>query len=273
MRRLFVSTLMSLFAVASVEAVPENLIERLDSDQFSIRSKAHTDLMKWANKADISEFNQLKGFYEKAESPEVKMRLLDVIDNSKYLAVPNTRGFVGITMVAHFGGVGVGEVVPKTAAESVDLRAGDVIVGVDDKDLSKMNTHLDEATAFFSNYVKSKNAGQKLELKVRRGTKVLEKTLKLGDFDKFNELKRKLNAPRFLPQNQLEIQPQLRLQVMPQAWPQPNQPNQPNRNGDVPQLNLEDFRKQLEEQQKLRLQRLEELKKEIELKKENLKKP
>jgi len=261
MKNLLLPTLMSLFAVTSVNAVPQDLLLKLDADEFATRSKAQSDLMKWAQSAKKDQIKELKKAYEGTESPEVRMRLLDVLDNSTFMARPNTRGFVGITMDPKVGGVGILRVEPNTPAQKVDLRVGDVIVEVDEKDLTQKKANIDEATTFFSNYVKSKKAGEKLKLKVNRNGKILEKTLKLGDYDKFN--KQFLNqAPQqfLLNGNQLQMNGrpmqlgpnvQLQMRVVPQGVEPPNV-------------------EELLEARKKQLKKVEEMRQKMELKKKEL---
>jgi len=254
MKNVLLPTLMTALSVISADAVPSDLLEKLDADEFSTRSQAQEDLMKWAREAKGGELKELKQAYEQTDSPEVKMRLSDVLDNSTFMAQPNTRGFVGITMNPQLGGVGVLMVQPDTPAQKVDLREGDSIIEVDGKDMTGMKANPDMAMDFFSDYVKSKNAGQKLELKINRNGKILEKTLKLGDYDEFNkrllgeQQQFMLNGNQLLLNggqlqlngNQLRIQPKMQLKVEPQGA----KPKEA-----VPNPNIEELKKAIERHQ------------------------
>ena len=253
--RLF-PTLMTALTVISADAVPSDLLEKLDADEFSTRSQAQEDLMKWARQAKGGELKELKQAYEQTDSPEVKMRLSDVLDNSTFMALPNTRGFVGITMNPQLGGVGILMVQPDTPAQKVDLREGDSIIEVDGKDMTGMKANPDMAMDFFSDYVKSKNAGQKLELKINRNGRIIEKTLKLGDYDEFNkrllgeQQQFLLNGNQLLLNggqlqlngNQLQIQPNMKMQLK-------VVPGGVNPKEAVPNPNIEELKKAIERHQ------------------------
>ncbi len=255
MKNLLIPTLMVTLMVMSTDAVPGDLLKKLDADEFATRSKAQDDLIKWAKTAKAGDIKELKQVYEKAESPELKLRLLDVLDNSTFMAKPGTRGFVGITMEPKFGGVGILMVQPNTPAQKVDLRIGDIITEVDGRDMTGKKGNVEEATEFFSGYVKGKNAGEKLELKIKRDDKILEKTLKLGDYDAFN--RQFLNQqPQLQLQNgkQWQVQPKIRLQM--KVAPLGVKPNP-----KVPPRNAEELRKAVERHQKQAQEKRDALKK------------
>lgn len=283
MKTRLLSTFLTALLVISADAVPNDLLNKLDADEFAIRSKAQEDLMAWARAAKGGELKELKQALEKTDSPEVKMRLSDVLENSTFMARPNTKGFVGISMNPQLGGVGILVVQPGTPAEKADLRVGDSIIEVDGKDMTAMKANPDMAMDFFSAYVKSKNAGEKLELKINRNGKILEKTLKLGDYDEFQKLllgdqqQLMLNGNQFLLNgikgqlqlkgNQLNIQPngnlRMQLNVLPGGVkPKAQVPN----NDDV----MKEARRLLEQARQQRNQ-LDERKKELRLEVEKLK--
>ena len=167
-----------------VYAVPLDLVETLVNENFDQRVDAEKKLSAWVKGKDEKVYKELERMKEKAKSPEVKMRLGNVIDNMQYDPIPNTRGYIGISMNALMGGVTINRVQPNTPAQKHGLLFGDVIVGIDDVDLTKKNQHIDEAMNFLRDYVKTKNSGAKLTLELRRDGKKLTKKLKLADYDK-----------------------------------------------------------------------------------------
>ncbi len=249
MKRILLPLLIGCFGSVSLNAVPGDLVEKLGADDFATRNEAQKGLLKWAKTAKKGDIKELKKMHDSAESPEVKVRLLDILDQNNYEALPNTRGFVGISMFPVNGGVQVNRVEKGTPAEKVGLKVGDLIEGVDGIDLSKKVKHAGEAQQYFSAYVKGKNAGEKLELKIKRNGKVIEKTLKLGDYDKFHkglwERQNQMRQQGILPQNgnNFRIGPRAQLKIAPQR---------------VPNAQEEALRKEMEKQFRAQLKKHEE---------------
>ncbi len=183
-----VSTL-SLALTGTAFAVPQELVDDLGDENYQLREKAEKELVQWAKKEGkkgVEELDQLK---KKAQSPEVKSRLDNVISGvTVYKAIPGTRGFMGISMQPLMGAAVIMTVSPKTPAQKAGLQPNDKIIELDGIDLSKKNKHVDEAMDFLRTYVKSKKAGEKLTLKLDRGGKKLTKELKLADYDKMMRL-------------------------------------------------------------------------------------
>ena len=183
-----VSTL-SLALTGAAFAVPQELVDDLGDENYQLREKAEKELVQWAKKEGrkgVEELDQLK---KKAQSPEVKSRLDNVISGvTVYKAIPGTRGFMGISMQPLMGAAVIMTVSPKTPAQKAGLQPNDKIIELDGIDLSKKNKHADEAMDFLRTYVKSKKAGEKLTLKLDRGGKKLTKELKLADYDKMMRL-------------------------------------------------------------------------------------
>jgi len=172
----------------TVYAVPENLVETLGNEDYLQREDAEEKLTKWIKgkgkekrKKNLEELEQLK---EKAKSPEVKMRLNNVLDRIIFEPIPNTRGYIGIRMNPMMGGVSIAQVQPNTPAEKHGLKEGDVIIEIDGVDLTQKKLHFDEAMLFLRDYVKKKNAGDKLILKLLRNGDEMTKKLKLADYDR-----------------------------------------------------------------------------------------
>jgi len=155
---------------------------------------------------------------KKVRSPEVKMRLGNVMDSMTiYEPIPNTRGYIGISMNARLGGVIINLVQPKTPAEKHGLLVNDIITGIDDIDLTEKNTHFNEAMDFLRAYVKTKNSGSKLTLKLLRDGKEMTKELKLADYDKAQTNGVPLNQFQ-----QQQFQQQQFFNQQPQVLPLPN---------------------------------------------------
>lgn len=264
MKKLWLSLALSASTALLAAAVPKELIKKLDADEFATRSKAQKDLMKWAEKAKPDEIKELRMVYQNVDSPEVKFRLEDVLDLSVYEAVPNTRGFVGISMGEMFGGVRVDRVERNTPAHKVGLRVGDIIEGVDKHDLTPKKANIEEATQFFSRYVKSKNAGEKLQLKVRRNGDLLEKTLKLGDYDKFNNQVLRQQNQMIFPDNgnRFQVRPgiQLRVQPMPRNAPKADLEQQEKLRKEAEAQLRKALKQAIERQEKLQKEQREHLK-------------
>ncbi len=168
--------------------VPQELIDGLGDESFQLRESSEQKLTKWLKGEGEAGVKELEELREKTVSPELKSRLSTVIsDVTGYKAIPNTRGYMGIEMFMHLGGVGVKAVMPGTPAAKAGLEAGDVIVEIDGIDLSDMKNAADEAMRFLSNYVKNKKAGEKLKLKLERGGQFMDKVLKLADYKKMDQ--------------------------------------------------------------------------------------
>jgi len=180
-----------------VSAVPEDLVETLGNENYQKREDAERKLSAWAKGKGKKTFHDLEVVKEKARSPEVKMRLDNVLSSMTiYEPIPNTRGFIGIGMEPQMGGAFITRVQPDTPAEKHGLLVGDVIVEIDGIDLTKKRQQVDEAMNFLRSYVKTKNSGSKLTMKLLRNDKELLKELKLADY-----AKAQLNG---IPLNQLQ---------------------------------------------------------------------
>lgn len=165
-------------------AVPQELVDGLGDESYVNREKAEQDLTMWAKKNGEAGIGVLSELKKRARSPEVRSRLDNVISESSiYKAIPNTRGYMGVILMPELGAAFVDSVEPGTPASKAGLEAGDIIIEVDGIDLSKKNNDALEATAFLKRYVKTKKAGEKLSLKIKRGVQTFTKNLKLGNYD------------------------------------------------------------------------------------------
>lgn len=168
-----------------VSAVPQDLVETLGNENYQKREDAERKLSAWAKGKGKKTFQDLEAMKEKTRSPEVKMRLDNVLSSMTiYEPIPNTRGFIGIGMDSRMGGALITRVQPDTPAQKHGLLPGDIIVEIDDVDLTKKRQHHEEAMNFLRDYVKTKNSGSKLTMKLLRNDRELTKELKLADYDK-----------------------------------------------------------------------------------------
>jgi len=193
MRKVSKVGLIISLAVGSVclsSAAPLGLIEKLGDEEYATRTKAHEDLLEWAREeAGKKDIDALKEKLRTTDSPEIKLRLEDIIEDSQFEAELGTRGFVGITMLPHPEGVGVQFVQPGSPAEKAGVKKGDVFIEIDDENLADLAAGNQEvAMNFFSTYVKKKKAGQRLDFKIKRGDEAVEGLLKLADYNVFNKL-------------------------------------------------------------------------------------
>ncbi len=180
-----VVTTLSLVFSGIASAVPLGLVEGLGDESYQLREKAEQDLTLWAKKEGEKGLDELSALKKKSQSPEVKSRLDNVISGvTVYKAIPGTQGFMGISMQAAMGCSVITSVSPDTPAAKSGLQPFDKIIELDGVDLSKKNNHADEATDFLRRYVKSKKSGEKLTIKIDRDGTTLTKTLKLADYDK-----------------------------------------------------------------------------------------
>lgn len=176
---LFILPLMAL-------AVPQNLVDDLGAENYELREKAEQDLAKWAKEKGQDSYEELSELKSKASSPEVKSRLENVMSGViVYEAVPGTRGFMGISMQPRMGESFINTVTPESPAEKAGLKPSDLIIAIDGIDLAKKNKHLNEATDFIREYVKSKKEGEKLTVNINRNGRPMAIDIKLGNYDKY----------------------------------------------------------------------------------------
>lgn len=181
----FISSIFGLSLSSFAFAVPKGLVETLGDEDYQLREDAEKKLSTWVKGKGKETFKALEVMKEKAKSPEVKMRLDNVLDKMTiFEPIAGTRGFIGISMTARMGGAVITVVQPNTPAEKHGLQIGDEIFGLDDVDLTVKRAHNGEAMEFLRAYVKTKNAGDKLTLKLKRDGEDLVKEIKLADYDK-----------------------------------------------------------------------------------------
>lgn len=184
MKLILYPLLIHLSVSAVANSIPQDLLEQLDSEIYDQRANAHAQLEHWIRNANKNEVEELKAFSEQSTSPEVKSRLKDIIAEA-YIAIPNTRGFIGISMNSILGGAKITRIEPGQPAAKAGLKVGDVILKVDNKDLTRMKGSESHAMQFLQGYVKKQNEGERLQLKIRREEKFLHIDIKLGNLDKY----------------------------------------------------------------------------------------
>jgi S1-C subfamily serine protease len=86
---------------------------------------------------------------------------------------PKGQGFLGVRPGADEKGVKIGEVIDGGAAKSAGVQAGDRVLEIDGKK--------PESPYSFTTMVGNRKAGEKIKLKLQRGTEILEKEIQLGD--------------------------------------------------------------------------------------------
>ncbi len=161
----------------------QEMVDRLGDDDFLTREKAEKELGLWVKDKGKEGFDELNELKKKETSPEILLRLDQVLSGMSYSPIPGTQGFMGIAMFPIMGGSLISGVNPGTPAEKAGLQPNDKIIEIDGIDLSQKTQNLDEATDFLRIYVRTKKAGEKLSLKLDRNGNHLSKDLKLADYN------------------------------------------------------------------------------------------
>ena len=197
--QMFLSVSLSVVVLAAAPVLPQGVIKKLSSDQYEVREKAYAGLHQWAvtNMKDSPEV--LYQAWKTCEEPEAKTRCYSLMEEMviqrKY---GRGKGFVGIRMEeflvpgkegkAGRPGIRVSFVLPDTPAAKAGLKVGDVVLGVDDLDFSKMpkvgeariGIGLGMGTVLkFSEYIQSKQPDDVITLHLMRAGKVSDMKIKL----------------------------------------------------------------------------------------------
>lgn len=187
--KLLVCVLSTGFVLAEM---PDDALGKLASGQFKERQSAYAQLEKWAVENTKISPEALHKVWRASEDPEVKSRcyslMKEVVIHRRF---GKGKGFVGVQMeeielpgkpgAEVRAGVRVKMILPKTPAQKYGLAVNDVVVGIDELDLSNPpeEWHLNSAVLVFSHYVQSKQAGDTVALHVVRGGKQIEKKIVL----------------------------------------------------------------------------------------------
>ena len=199
---LLMSSSLLLLAAPKAEYIelPPAQLEKLSSDDFEERETAYKAIHEWADQNLTAAPELLYKAWRANEDPEVQSRcynlMRQMVTQRKF---GKGKGFLGIRMTgvilpAKPGGpaglqaVRVENILDDTPAQKVGLRMGDLIVRVDELDLQQANLGAEEkpwepgrrlglemhSVSRFSDYIKSKQPGEKVVLHCLRGNQRLE---------------------------------------------------------------------------------------------------
>lgn len=197
---LLLGTCLPAMAEADAEYIvlPAELLNELSSDDFEVREKAYAGLQSWSEKNMTASPELLFQAWKQSDDPETQTRCYNLM---KKLVMQRKygkgKGFLGIQMSgvllpakpnelrAARQAVQVDMVLPDTPAQKFGLRAGDLILRVDDVDLAtaklEVGAHQNfdvgaqwRSVASFSNYIKSKQPGEEVSLHLLRNGEPLE---------------------------------------------------------------------------------------------------
>lgn len=202
---LLMSSSLLLLAQPKVEYIelPPALVEQLSSDDFEVREKAYAGLHKWSEENIKASPELLYKAWQGNDDPEAQSRCYNLmrtmVTQRKF---GKGKGFLGIQMKGVFlpampgkpaglQAVRVENILDDTPAQKVGLRMGDLIVRVDELDLQqanpanlgaevkpgrlRMGLGLEmHSVSRFSDYIKSKQPGEKVVLHCLRGNQRLE---------------------------------------------------------------------------------------------------
>lgn len=202
---LLMSSSLLLLAAPKAEYIelPPAQLEKLSSDDFEERETAYKAIHEWADQNLTAAPELLYKAWRANEDPEVQSRcynlMRQMVTQRKF---GKGKGFLGIRMTgvilpAKPGGpaglqaVRVENILDDTPAQKVGLRMGDLIVRVDELDLQQAkpaNLRAEEkpwepgrglglemhSVSRFSDYIKSKQPGEKVVLHCLRGNQRLE---------------------------------------------------------------------------------------------------
>lgn len=206
--------------------LPDGVLGKLSSEQYEVREKAYGELYRWAVKNIKDSPETLHSTWRASEDPEAKTRCYTLM---KEMVLQRNfgrgKGFVGIRMDEFVvpgkqgapgrAGVRVSLVLADTPAAKAGLKVGDVIVGVDEIDFSKVpqvrDARLGVAIGMgsvlkFSDYIQAKQPDDVINLHLMRAGKMVDMKITLmkrpasADVDPFGGTRRndtKVEADRF----------------------------------------------------------------------------
>ena len=171
----------------------DQLFNQLGSDRYEIRQKAHDQILAEGKKNKEPTLNRSLDIYLKATDPEIRYRLRSAMFG---IVSGNLRpeGFIGIRMmdspmriinggaVQNIRAVQILSVVPNSAASKAGLKPGDRITHLDGKAFKFQSP----AYVELSKYIRSKNSGENVKLKISRvkpglnNRQEMEGAIKLG---------------------------------------------------------------------------------------------
>ena len=180
------------------EELPKGALENLSSDNFELRTSAYADLEKWSKENVKTSPELLHKVWSESEDPEFKTRCYELMTQAALVRkFGKGQGFVGILMdsmlrvpmlkmgvkpkVPAKRGIRIAEVIAKTPGQKAGLKAGDIIVGVDDLDFNKLpkNKQKVDSRTLFQVYVGAKHAEDVITLYLTRDGKKIDKKVTL----------------------------------------------------------------------------------------------
>ena len=136
--------LMVLIGNAALIAAPDDIaaksIERLSSEDFTVRESGYSQIKKWAEQNLKTSPELLHSFWTKQSDPEVTARAYSLMSDAFFLRLKKRgSGFVGIGISDVFlkdqkeriRGVMVSAIHPNMAGERAGLQVGDVVITLD----------------------------------------------------------------------------------------------------------------------------------------------
>lgn len=173
--------------------LPAGFLEKLSSDDFSLREKAYADLEEWSLRTLTASPELLHEAWKESDDPEVQTRCYSLMRKAiLQREFGKGKGFLGIQMLgvdlpgeaAGHQAVSVQQVLDGTPAQKVGLRPGDLIVGVDKVNLMPPDPQQarqfgfevvqSHAVSRFSTYIKSRQPGDKVTLHLLRDGKSMD---------------------------------------------------------------------------------------------------
>ncbi len=213
---LLLMMLESLTAVVGAEVeyieLPPAQLEMLSSDDYEERQSAYKVIQKWSKQHLDSSPELLHAVWKTSDDPEAQARCYSLmLEALRLRRLGKGKGFLGIQMSGVMlpakpkdqdgrQAVSVNMVLPDTPAQKVGLRGGDMILRVDDLDLSSADEgprSVMMAVEKFSAYIKSKQPEQRVFIHFLRGDKVLTKEVVLMRLDPANDLNLELTEAEF----------------------------------------------------------------------------
>jgi len=167
----------------------DDFCDKLTSENYADRKNAASQLYTWAWEQDDHAKEQLAQLYDSKTNPELKARLRETL--KKIIRQENSKGFMGIQMSLPRPlkennkdsiGVEIREIVNDGPAQKAGLKAGDLIIKIDELELMGAN-----APSQLSKYVKSKTADSKIQVSYKRNGQSQKLTMSLGHFTQMAE--------------------------------------------------------------------------------------
>lgn len=182
-----VFALVCLSVIHAAEALPAKLLEELKDKDFKTREAAQSALLDWALKHRNGTADLLYAQYRHAENPEQRERCFEVLRHlvdEEYHT--QGSGFIGIKMLDAVrvrppgenedrAAVSISEVLEGMAADQAGLKAGDLVLGMDDAPFKGGS-----ATADLRERVMNLKPGTRVKLQVMRQDKLMDIVVTLG---------------------------------------------------------------------------------------------